>query len=156
MIRRPPRSTLSSSSAASDVYKRQVCSLGLLRVPPCVLSLERCCAGGLFPLAIAACWRWASLPTGIYASHSARSVATIVGDGCCLWVTTLKACLPLWLRLPQARAGSLCFCTWGSGLGQPTLKVCSLGLLRVPPWVLSLERCCACCLFPLAIATHKI
>src|SRR5664280_3837338 len=25
MIRRPPRSTLSSSSAASDVYKRQVC-----------------------------------------------------------------------------------------------------------------------------------
>src|SRR5664280_3716450 len=26
MIRRPPRSTLSSSSAASDVYKRQVCS----------------------------------------------------------------------------------------------------------------------------------
>src|SRR5665648_88464 len=28
MIRRPPRSTLSSSSAASDVYKRQVRSLG--------------------------------------------------------------------------------------------------------------------------------
>src|SRR5665648_1263547 len=25
MMRRPPRSTLSSSSAASDVYKRQVC-----------------------------------------------------------------------------------------------------------------------------------
>ena len=25
MIRRPPRSTLSASSAASDVYKRQVC-----------------------------------------------------------------------------------------------------------------------------------
>src|SRR5674536_404658 len=30
MIRRPPRSTLSSSSAASDVYKRQV----LLGAPP--------------------------------------------------------------------------------------------------------------------------
>eukprot|EP00658_Telonema_sp_P-2_P005631 TRINITY_DN12114_c0_g1_i1.p1 TRINITY_DN12114_c0_g1~~TRINITY_DN12114_c0_g1_i1.p1 ORF type:complete len:122 (+),score=15.14 TRINITY_DN12114_c0_g1_i1:123-488(+) len=29
MIRRPPRSTLSSSSAASDVYKRQVCVLWL-------------------------------------------------------------------------------------------------------------------------------
>src|SRR5665648_1260728 len=28
MIRRPPRSTLSSSSAASDVYKRQVCIMG--------------------------------------------------------------------------------------------------------------------------------
>eukprot|EP00658_Telonema_sp_P-2_P063454 TRINITY_DN5218_c0_g1_i1.p1 TRINITY_DN5218_c0_g1~~TRINITY_DN5218_c0_g1_i1.p1 ORF type:complete len:122 (-),score=34.39 TRINITY_DN5218_c0_g1_i1:59-424(-) len=30
MIRRPPRSTLSSSSAASDVYKRQVFTLLLL------------------------------------------------------------------------------------------------------------------------------
>src|SRR5664280_3676441 len=29
MIRRPPRSTLSSSSAASDVYKRQVLAYGL-------------------------------------------------------------------------------------------------------------------------------
>src|SRR5664279_5876391 len=29
MIRRPPRSTLSSSSAASDVYKRQVLVLGM-------------------------------------------------------------------------------------------------------------------------------
>eukprot|EP00658_Telonema_sp_P-2_P041215 TRINITY_DN29473_c0_g1_i1.p1 TRINITY_DN29473_c0_g1~~TRINITY_DN29473_c0_g1_i1.p1 ORF type:complete len:153 (-),score=33.95 TRINITY_DN29473_c0_g1_i1:212-670(-) len=29
MIRRPPRSTLSSSSAASDVYKRQLLGLGL-------------------------------------------------------------------------------------------------------------------------------
>src|SRR5664279_2421942 len=28
MIRRPPRSTLSSSSAASDVYKRQVVAVG--------------------------------------------------------------------------------------------------------------------------------
>src|SRR5664279_5587175 len=28
MIRRPPRSTLSSSSAASDVYKRQVSAIG--------------------------------------------------------------------------------------------------------------------------------
>src|SRR5664280_3910754 len=30
MIRRPPRSTLSSSSAASDVYKRQLVFLGVL------------------------------------------------------------------------------------------------------------------------------
>src|SRR5665648_1171687 len=32
MIRRPPRSTLSSSSAASDVYKRQILALILLGV----------------------------------------------------------------------------------------------------------------------------
>src|SRR5664280_3751646 len=31
MIRRPPRSTLSSSSAASDVYKRQSLGFGQLR-----------------------------------------------------------------------------------------------------------------------------
>src|SRR5664280_3909863 len=31
MIRRPPRSTLSSSSAASDVYKRQPVTLGINR-----------------------------------------------------------------------------------------------------------------------------
>eukprot|EP00658_Telonema_sp_P-2_P039638 TRINITY_DN28325_c0_g1_i1.p1 TRINITY_DN28325_c0_g1~~TRINITY_DN28325_c0_g1_i1.p1 ORF type:complete len:101 (-),score=38.40 TRINITY_DN28325_c0_g1_i1:44-346(-) len=35
MIRRPPRSTLSSSSAASDVYKRQV-QLENLKDPPLV------------------------------------------------------------------------------------------------------------------------
>src|SRR5664279_1022382 len=42
MIRRPPRSTLSSSSAASDVYKRQVpedCSvIGFDDVPHAALS----------------------------------------------------------------------------------------------------------------------
>src|SRR5450756_3234380 len=32
MIRRPPRSTQSRSSAASDVYKRQVCEVPLVRV----------------------------------------------------------------------------------------------------------------------------
>eukprot|EP00658_Telonema_sp_P-2_P047811 TRINITY_DN3639_c0_g1_i2.p1 TRINITY_DN3639_c0_g1~~TRINITY_DN3639_c0_g1_i2.p1 ORF type:complete len:373 (-),score=79.17 TRINITY_DN3639_c0_g1_i2:135-1253(-) len=36
MIRRPPRSTLSSSSAASDVYKRQ----HLMRTPPPIYSLS--------------------------------------------------------------------------------------------------------------------
>src|SRR5665648_240837 len=36
MRRRPPRSTLSSSSAASDVYKRQV----VTGVRPCVVSLS--------------------------------------------------------------------------------------------------------------------
>ena len=42
MIRRPPRSTLSSSSAASDVYKRQLVDAALQSsagiVPPFVLS----------------------------------------------------------------------------------------------------------------------
>src|SRR5664280_3730993 len=41
MIRRPPRSTLSSSSAASDVYKRQVTDLLFQRVddgPQCVVE----------------------------------------------------------------------------------------------------------------------
>eukprot|EP00658_Telonema_sp_P-2_P006257 TRINITY_DN12393_c0_g1_i3.p1 TRINITY_DN12393_c0_g1~~TRINITY_DN12393_c0_g1_i3.p1 ORF type:complete len:101 (-),score=28.27 TRINITY_DN12393_c0_g1_i3:49-351(-) len=33
MIRRPPRSTLSSSSAASDVYKRQILPPRLFPVP---------------------------------------------------------------------------------------------------------------------------
>eukprot|EP00658_Telonema_sp_P-2_P043440 TRINITY_DN3137_c0_g1_i4.p1 TRINITY_DN3137_c0_g1~~TRINITY_DN3137_c0_g1_i4.p1 ORF type:complete len:106 (+),score=38.90 TRINITY_DN3137_c0_g1_i4:71-388(+) len=46
MIRRPPRSTLSSSSAASDVYKRQVPVMVLLnniqtlRNPDCVCHGE--------------------------------------------------------------------------------------------------------------------
>eukprot|EP00658_Telonema_sp_P-2_P041886 TRINITY_DN3000_c0_g1_i1.p1 TRINITY_DN3000_c0_g1~~TRINITY_DN3000_c0_g1_i1.p1 ORF type:complete len:120 (-),score=47.26 TRINITY_DN3000_c0_g1_i1:50-409(-) len=34
MIRRPPRSTLSSSSAASDVYKRQVSTQSTGATPP--------------------------------------------------------------------------------------------------------------------------
>src|SRR5680860_1603190 len=35
MIRRPPRSTQSRSSAASDVYKRQAGSIAGLYRPPC-------------------------------------------------------------------------------------------------------------------------
>src|SRR5664279_1904779 len=38
MIRRPPRSTLSSSSAASDVYKRQVMVRAKMRKPQMVSS----------------------------------------------------------------------------------------------------------------------
>eukprot|EP00658_Telonema_sp_P-2_P043094 TRINITY_DN31049_c0_g1_i1.p1 TRINITY_DN31049_c0_g1~~TRINITY_DN31049_c0_g1_i1.p1 ORF type:complete len:105 (+),score=10.47 TRINITY_DN31049_c0_g1_i1:94-408(+) len=38
MIRRPPRSTLSSSSAASDVYKRQVKDMASLRFTPGVTT----------------------------------------------------------------------------------------------------------------------
>src|SRR5664280_3921798 len=35
MIRRPPRSTLSSSSAASDVYKRQDTWVSTVKLPLC-------------------------------------------------------------------------------------------------------------------------
>eukprot|EP00658_Telonema_sp_P-2_P028358 TRINITY_DN21743_c0_g1_i2.p1 TRINITY_DN21743_c0_g1~~TRINITY_DN21743_c0_g1_i2.p1 ORF type:complete len:276 (+),score=66.26 TRINITY_DN21743_c0_g1_i2:150-977(+) len=43
MIRRPPRSTLSSSSAASDVYKRQVStqSTGSTRIPHAIMASGR-------------------------------------------------------------------------------------------------------------------
>src|SRR5665648_99959 len=41
MIRRPPRSTLSSSSAASDVYKRQPVVLGCVPSPSCRLRPDR-------------------------------------------------------------------------------------------------------------------
>eukprot|EP00658_Telonema_sp_P-2_P047223 TRINITY_DN3580_c0_g2_i4.p1 TRINITY_DN3580_c0_g2~~TRINITY_DN3580_c0_g2_i4.p1 ORF type:complete len:424 (-),score=115.63 TRINITY_DN3580_c0_g2_i4:451-1722(-) len=47
MIRRPPRSTLSSSSAASDVYKRQVRGQLLFAMGAslgCVDGLKSCCA----------------------------------------------------------------------------------------------------------------
>src|SRR5664280_3570294 len=47
MIRRPPRSTLSSSSAASDVYKRQLNteSSFALGVGDAIAELEGVCAG---------------------------------------------------------------------------------------------------------------
>src|SRR5664280_3780561 len=47
MIRRPPRSTLSSSSAASDVYKRQLNteSSFALGVGNAITELEGACAG---------------------------------------------------------------------------------------------------------------
>ena len=41
MIRRPPRSTLDRSSAASDVYKRQIMDGGsLARMGPYIVVLE--------------------------------------------------------------------------------------------------------------------
>ena len=51
MIRRPPRSTLSSSSAASDVYKRQIVTSGL------TLSEEDALKAQIF-----GCW---SIPLGL-------------------------------------------------------------------------------------------
>src|SRR5664280_1181499 len=49
MIRRPPRSTLSSSSAASDVYKRQLRGIGLISdVGPLVVDCEYNRHGGAY------------------------------------------------------------------------------------------------------------
>ena len=45
MIRRPPRSTLSSSSAASDVYKRQ--EYGMVGVNVGILATEHVPFGGV-------------------------------------------------------------------------------------------------------------
>src|SRR5674536_250291 len=51
MIRRPPRSTLSSSSAASDVYKRQPLDAAAGRVGP-----GRALQGNLDPAVLFAPW----------------------------------------------------------------------------------------------------
>src|SRR5665648_611892 len=62
MIRRPPRSTLSSSSAASDVYKRQpnfafdhAAARGLPKEgePPLDLSVVKCILNGSEPISAA-------------------------------------------------------------------------------------------------------
>src|SRR5665648_1288308 len=44
MIRRPPRSTLSSSSAASDVYKRQAVAVKPLKEFNVALRQKECCS----------------------------------------------------------------------------------------------------------------
>eukprot|EP00658_Telonema_sp_P-2_P005466 TRINITY_DN12038_c0_g1_i2.p1 TRINITY_DN12038_c0_g1~~TRINITY_DN12038_c0_g1_i2.p1 ORF type:complete len:721 (+),score=30.31 TRINITY_DN12038_c0_g1_i2:134-2296(+) len=67
MIRRPPRSTLSSSSAASDVYKRQLCD-HQMRLPchinpdehKCMKDITRTNSEGCGHLITAACWMWSS------------------------------------------------------------------------------------------------
>src|SRR5664280_261510 len=47
MIRRPPRSTLSSSSAASDVYKRQVFALMFKILPDAKIKWRHVWIGSL-------------------------------------------------------------------------------------------------------------
>ena len=44
MIRRPPRSTLERSSAASDVYKRQVVIKAAEDAPLTIVALARICS----------------------------------------------------------------------------------------------------------------
>src|SRR5678816_4244333 len=43
MIRRPPRSTLDRSSAASDVYKRQLCIICHVFLPVCPFACSSVC-----------------------------------------------------------------------------------------------------------------
>src|SRR5674536_246973 len=68
MIRRPPRSTLSSSSAASDVYKRQALLPGfwtstqVSKAPSWLLPVEpsaryQVLAGSVTPMESVAAWR---------------------------------------------------------------------------------------------------
>src|SRR5450756_3162750 len=52
MIRRPPRSTQSRSSAASDVYKRQVDAAHASARPTGLDELDRVLGGGLVPGAV--------------------------------------------------------------------------------------------------------
>eukprot|EP00656_Telonema_subtile_P055839 TRINITY_DN8772_c0_g2_i1.p1 TRINITY_DN8772_c0_g2~~TRINITY_DN8772_c0_g2_i1.p1 ORF type:complete len:107 (+),score=20.40 TRINITY_DN8772_c0_g2_i1:87-407(+) len=54
MIRRPPRSTLSSSSAASDVYKRQVSTQSTGRSDPHTMNQSRAIVLGFTSITIAA------------------------------------------------------------------------------------------------------
>src|SRR5659263_101608 len=50
MIRRPPRSTQSRSSAASDVYKRQdFAGVSRMQYPPAVRIIRTMCAGRVHP-----------------------------------------------------------------------------------------------------------
>src|SRR5450756_2692906 len=83
MIRRPPRSTQSRSSAASDVYKRQMYSLrGGFLIRPLTIALTLGCAGAFlswleeeFPAASA----W--VPTVLFPSHADPQVAQVILAG---------------------------------------------------------------------------
>src|SRR5665648_576328 len=105
MIRRPPRSTLSSSSAASDVYKRQPWEL-LLRDPGRVRARAEACEtlargspGGRAPrtavtVGWTSCWRGVGDPDAITQGSMLKSILTsrlgpeshlpqpITGTGC--------------------------------------------------------------------------
>ena len=63
MIRRPPRSTLSSSSAASDVYKRQQRRTRCYRDVTAVLVIRRDSTATAWCLA--RCLQWDGLETGV-------------------------------------------------------------------------------------------
>eukprot|EP00658_Telonema_sp_P-2_P030383 TRINITY_DN22952_c0_g1_i1.p1 TRINITY_DN22952_c0_g1~~TRINITY_DN22952_c0_g1_i1.p1 ORF type:complete len:198 (+),score=16.00 TRINITY_DN22952_c0_g1_i1:110-703(+) len=81
MIRRPPRSTLSSSSAASDVYKRQI-----YHTSPTPVSQEghRCPAEVPFPTATSTRAATAMDTAGLHfkLAHSVWAYDDVVGTGC--------------------------------------------------------------------------
>ena len=100
----------------------KACSSGSQRVPPQVPSFARCSAYSLPLHSFCFCRRWASLPTDIpsVTLQGRRPPSLAAGAAC--GSRRLRLVSPFWLRMPQARAGSLCFRTRGSGLGQPTFK----------------------------------
>src|SRR5664279_6599105 len=75
MIRRPPRSTLSSSSAASDVYKRQV---NILRI----LALSTLAAG---VAAVHCAMLYTHRRFGPAAFYQAALNVFTIGAALCLW-----------------------------------------------------------------------
>src|SRR5664280_3675607 len=74
MIRRPPRSTLSSSSAASDVYKRQASGGGMRRN-----DITKAVGGGMFAIAMATC---SGLAAAQDTTASPKRVGFLSGFGC--------------------------------------------------------------------------
>ena len=89
---------------------------------------------------LASAIHWSSLPTDVSSVTPQGRWPPLVGGGCCLWVTTLKACWSL--------AGRKHVLAPSQGLRRwPTHTKARLpGKRRVPPWVLSHVRCSACCL----------
>src|SRR5665648_153772 len=114
MIRRPPRSTLSSSSAASDVYKRQVPVGGApsLRTTtetgtgvPCVTLCGT--FAWMWDTACGACTArsttWARSPAALCVCSTSRSVSVASGDRCTM---TSAPGWPRYHRLSSMVVGS--------------------------------------------------
>ena len=78
----------------------------------------------------------------------ARTVATFVGGGRCLWVTTLNACVATLASLAASVRWLLVHTHLGLRSWPAHMKACSSGSLRVPPGVPSPGRCVACSLSP--------
>ena len=70
-----------------------------------------------------------------FCQSPARSVATFVGGGCCLWVTTLKACVATLASHAASVRWFLVHTHLGLRSWPAHIKACSSGSLRVPPGV---------------------
>eukprot|EP00656_Telonema_subtile_P022288 TRINITY_DN233_c0_g1_i18.p1 TRINITY_DN233_c0_g1~~TRINITY_DN233_c0_g1_i18.p1 ORF type:complete len:137 (+),score=1.37 TRINITY_DN233_c0_g1_i18:90-500(+) len=131
MIRRPPRSTLSSSSAASDVYKRQVStqSTGRLgpkwrkllkiahgqRCPKSSVSQDRTASGWSESLAVAHTVS-SQLPSGL---NVLRSLYQVDSEPAGVISAALQPCRRFCsCAVLQAHSGILCRCGWTQLLRQ--------------------------------------